>query len=207
VNAGEFQVWLSAHFAAFPDTQKWISNTDQPADTIKVWAKVLSETDGAAAIEVTERMARGDIEPPPAYERERTAAVVRREAGKIHFALQSRKQHDYEGVRFDCKICQDAGSVTVWAYRSVKYAREHGKVPMGRYVEAVACTCQRGSGLATERSDGSYKWSALPRFDKNKHCRVTSGMPNKDDCEKLLDWIEMGQTTRHAQFDEWNEGA
>lgn len=204
MNADQFAVWLSAHFAAFPDTQKWISSTDKPSETINVWAKVLSDTDANAAIEVTERMARGDIEPPPAYERERTAAIIRREAGKLYFALQSRTQHSYDEPRVNCPICQDAGSVTVWARRSVKYAKEHGEAPSGRYVEAVACTCERGNGLATEKKDAVFRWSPLPRYDANKFCRVKSARPNKSDVERLLEFVGQPRTPRYSEFDEWN---
>lgn len=206
MNADQFAVWLSAHFAAFPDTQKWISNTDKPNETIAVWSRVLADTDASAAITVTEKMARGDIAAPEAYERERTAAIVRREASKVFFALQTKTQHAYDEPRVNCPTCQDAGSVTVWARRSIKFAKEHGEAPAGRYVEAVACTCERGNGLATEKTEGGFRWTALPRFDSNKFCRVKTARPNKSDIDKLLEFVGRPATQRYSEFDEWNAG-
>lgn len=202
----EFDVWLSGHLAAFPDTQRWLSGIDTPAETLNVWAKVLSETDANAAVEVTERMARGDLDPPPAYERERTAAHVRREAQKIYFSLQTAKRHAYDEPRVSCPVCLDAGSVTVWARRSVEFAKENGKAPAGRYVEAVACTCDRGAGLANKKEDAAYTWSAAPRYDANKYLRPKNATPSKADCEALLEWIGVGACERYAEFDEWNQG-
>jgi hypothetical protein len=204
----EFNEWAANHFASFPETQRWLSGTESPQATLQVWRKVLLETSVAAAIEVSNRMARGDIDPLPAYERERTAAVVRREAAKIKFHIENRRQNQqYREPRFSCPQCQDSGCVTVWADRSIKYAKEHGSPPQGRYVEAVACTCARGSSFATERKEGSSNWTAMPRYDEAFHCIVRTGSPGKREVAELLDWIVGSDAAgRHTHFDEWNAG-
>lgn len=208
MNSNEFEQWSSAHFAAFPETARWLAGTDDPRGTLAVWAKVMKDVDATAAIEVTERMARGDLEAPEAYNRERTAAVVRREANKINFHLQTRKQITYAEPRHRCPICQDTGSVTVWAKRSVEFTKEHGKAPQGRYVEAVACTCERGSSLANERSGPTGTWRSMPRYDEAFHCKTIFGTPGKADHENLIDWIGTGAGSgRYKEFDDWNEGA
>ena len=203
----EFAKWSAGFFAAFPDTNRWIQGLENPAATMAVWSRVLKETSYESANEITDRMARGDLEPLPAYERERTAAYVRTEARKISFALQTRKQHTYDEPRVSCPKCLDTGSVTVWAKRSVTFAREHGKAPLGKYVEAVACSCERGSGLATEKTEKGYTWRPLPRYDEAFYCRTVSGMPSKADEQALLEWIGTGAGSgRHKEFDDWNEG-
>lgn len=204
----ECEKWRAGYFAAFPDTRAWFSNLLSPADTFTVWVNVLQDVDFEAATEVTLRLARGDIEPIPAYDREKTAAIVRREAKKIHFTIRMPK-FDGREPRYQCPICLDAGSVTVWASRCVQEVRKTQKPPQRRYVEACACKCPRGASLATEKREGQQKWKATARYDEAVFCRVVAALPGTDDIERLLEWVGVNPEgpARHTEFDEWNADA
>lgn len=79
----EFNEWLAAYCAAFPQTQTWLDGLHDASATLAIWRGAMCDVDPDAAAEVTRRMASGDIEPPAAYEREKTAGIVRRHAREI----------------------------------------------------------------------------------------------------------------------------
>lgn len=79
----EFREWLREYCVAFPQTQAWIDGLTDSTATLAAWRGAMSDVDPDAAAEVTRRMAAGDIEPPAAYDREKTAAIVRRHAREI----------------------------------------------------------------------------------------------------------------------------
>lgn len=200
----EFGEWSAAYFASFPDTHRWLMQAQDPGATLRVWRGVLAETNFQAAMTVTQRMVGGELEPLPAYERERTAAYIKTEAAKITFALQQRKHHEYDAPRVRCATCQDLGTVTVWAKRSVEFAREHGEAPKGRYVEKVACTCHAGDHFTVDHT-GKFSSRSIPRYDDAKHCKVEGNTPLKKDMAYLLEWINGEGSGRFTEFDEYSE--
>lgn len=117
-------------------------------------------------------------------------------------------QRGFREARYGCPICRDAGSVTVWASRSVAEARKTGKAPTKRYVMATACPCPLGASLAAEGAAGVHRWRATPRYDEAHYCRVDCGLPGAADVDRLLEFI--GQIpdgpSRHKTFDAWNGG-
>ena len=205
--ATEFETWRKGYFAAFPETRGWFAKVESPAETLEVWRNVLSDTDFDAAVEVTRRLANGDLEGIAAYDREKTAAVIRREAKRITFAVRIPKGGLREAT-YRCATCLDAGSVTVWARRCVLESRRTRKAPVRRYVEATACPCNLGTSLATAITEGAYTWRATPRYDEAYYCRVDCGLPGQADVDRLLEFIGKipDGPPRHKTFDEWNGG-
>lgn len=96
----EFQKWLENHLDAFPDLRAWLSGLDATERTLGVWMGVLSDVDPADAAHVTRLMARGEIEPPAAYAREQTAAIVRKQARLLRYAREATQQEPAESNPF-----------------------------------------------------------------------------------------------------------
>lgn len=88
----EFEGWFAAHCAAFPAIQAWLGTVTDAKATLAVWQDILSDVEAESAHQATKLMARGDIEPPAAYDRERTAALIRRAAKKITFDKRQAKR-------------------------------------------------------------------------------------------------------------------
>lgn len=78
MNRNEFNQWWKYHATAFPDTAAWLGKLPDQVATLEVWADVLSDVELRDAKAVTMRLAAGEDEPLPAYEREQTAAYVKR---------------------------------------------------------------------------------------------------------------------------------
>lgn len=74
----EFDIWMADYCAAFPETQAWMNNSPSVASTLKHWRNALAAVELVDALEVTQRLLRGDDEPIKAFEREQTPAVIRR---------------------------------------------------------------------------------------------------------------------------------
>lgn len=83
MSPNEFRDWLVYHSRVLPDFRAWLSRLrqdapDDHAELMRAWAAALSDVDMRDARAVTSRMVAGDDDIPAAYERERTAAIVRR---------------------------------------------------------------------------------------------------------------------------------
>lgn len=189
MNASEFDSWLSLYFGSFPDTGTWMASLADSSRTLASWRRALEDVSIESANEVTYRMERGDIEPPKAYERERTAITIRMESKKIVVGRMPERRMNYREERFDCAICQDRGSVTIWSHECVKHVQRHKTPPTKRTTDIVACACKRGNGLATEKNEPNHKWKSLPRYDEAFHCRTIFGTPGKADVKNLLEWV------------------
>lgn len=74
----EFDTWMADYCAAFPETGAWLNNSPDVTTTLRHWQTALMAVDLTDALEVTQRMLRGDDESVKAYEREQTPAHVKR---------------------------------------------------------------------------------------------------------------------------------
>lgn len=189
MNTAEFARWLDLHLGAFPDTRSWLAGLPDPNKTMESWERALGDVSEVSATEVTHRMERGDLEAPEGFKRERTAAMVRAEAKKVVIGWTPKNRVQGREPRYDCPVCQDRGSVTVWAQECVDHVKRTGEAPPRRVTDCVACNCPKGNGLATEKNDAQHRWKALTRYDEAFHCRTIYGTPGKADIANLLEWV------------------
>ena len=168
MNGPEFDQWLSGHCAAFPDLQAWLSKVQDTGATVKVWRGVLEDVDADAAKEATQKMARGDIEPPAAYERERTAAIIRKAAKKIAFDKKRADQDAAQRKEATRRgVCQPIG-------------------PLIRRAMAVGYKVRSGEMTAEERD------AAMEQIKKEAGSDPNAYEPRYD-CPTCLDhgWVEV----------------
>lgn len=164
----EFEGWFAAHCAAFPAIQAWLGTVTDAKATLAVWQEILSDVEAEAAQQATKLMARGDIEPPAAYDRERTAALIRRAAKKITFEKRQAKR--------------DAANR--------KEATQRGKCqplgPLIRRAMAVGYKARSGEMTAEERD------AAMEQIKKEAGSDPNAYEPRYD-CPTCLDhgWVEV----------------
>jgi hypothetical protein len=86
----EFKTWVQKFASAFPDWRNWLDamTSDGRSAILKVWATAFSDVDLIDAESVTTRMVAGDDPAIKAYERETTAAHVR----KLAFEQRARRR-------------------------------------------------------------------------------------------------------------------
>lgn len=90
----EFREWLDRHLEAFPQLRVWLEGLPKPAATLGAWRGALADVAPEDAAAVTDAMVRGDIQAPAAYDRERTAAIVRQNAREIAWRRSACDQSD-----------------------------------------------------------------------------------------------------------------
>lgn len=76
----EFDTWLAEYCTAYPDTAAWMNASGDPGAVASLWAEALDDVDLQDARAVIKRMMRGDDDYVQAYDRDKTAAIVRRHA-------------------------------------------------------------------------------------------------------------------------------
>jgi hypothetical protein len=77
----DFDSWMNDYCEAFPETLAWINQSPNVQATLRHWQTALASVELGDALEVTQRLLRGDEEPIKPYDREQTPAIVRRLAG------------------------------------------------------------------------------------------------------------------------------
>jgi hypothetical protein len=98
MNLREFNEWISHHVQLFPTLQ---AKLDQYPETLGKWTRLLESVDVSQAKLITDAMADGTIEPPPAYEWDRLPAVIIREAklsASRQMAAESEPYHKSRGA-------------------------------------------------------------------------------------------------------------
>jgi len=78
MNHEEFNRWAKDFGAAFPQTREWMRGLPDPQATLKVWRSVLADVTSDEAALVTMKLAAGDLPAIKAFDREQTAATIRR---------------------------------------------------------------------------------------------------------------------------------
>ena len=78
----EFLEWLRRYLTLFPDTKTWLDGVEDSAAIQAEWCRVLERTSLLDAHEVTSRMISGQDAAVRSFDRELTAAQVRRLAGE-----------------------------------------------------------------------------------------------------------------------------
>lgn len=260
MTSNDFDAWLDALLDAFPGTQAWLGTIEHPQNTLEVWKKVMSDVDFDDATEVVRLMASGDIDPPAAYDRDRTAGFVRKHAKGLSSARRAesiaeaerrentrkgrcqpigplikramasgakrrageitQEQHDEEMTeikrvagsdpnaiepRYRCALCQDRGTVHVWAPHIVSEAKRTEVPPKRRQLCAVACSCHEGARWNNPPQVGNYKPRSLPSYDESFFCIARPGEHPSKQLVDLMEWV--AGSGRHNEFDDWNEGA
>lgn len=102
MNRNEFKTWWDSYADHFPETAAWL-NTLGPAHkerTKGFWAETLDDVDFALALTVTKLIAKGDEPAIKAYERDSTAAHVR----KIAMRLRSEQMDEQAQATSAMKI-------------------------------------------------------------------------------------------------------
>jgi hypothetical protein len=95
----EFNQFKTAYFAAFPSTREWLSRVcteggiDIKAATAS-WYRTLQRTELADAMAVLGKLELGELEPVPAYDRDKTALHIRSYAGRIADARRKQTEND-----------------------------------------------------------------------------------------------------------------
>lgn len=155
MESNDFDRWYAEHVAAFPDLQRWLSELPNSQDALRVWRETLADVRLEDAWEITRRMSRGDVEPPKAYERERTAARVRRLAKELEY--ESRKAENEREERREAASrghCQPIGPL-------IRRAMAVGTA----YREGKLSSEERDSAVAEIRKEaGSDPNAAEPRY-------------------------------------------
>lgn len=91
----EFKQFIAAYFITFPSTKEWLSkNSPDPAATLASWERTLSTTQIADALTVIGKLESGELEPIAAYDRDKTALIVRAYAGRIASDRAKRAESD-----------------------------------------------------------------------------------------------------------------
>lgn len=73
----EFDRWLDEFLDLIPEIGRWLADVPNPAAINDAWRDALRDCDLQDARAVTRQLVRGDLPAIPAYERSRTAAIVR----------------------------------------------------------------------------------------------------------------------------------
>ena len=76
---------LAKLFVAFPQLRAWLAGSENANEIYRVWLRVLEGCGADDATEIVDRMIVGDL-VIEAYDREKTAQVIRREANHIRSA-------------------------------------------------------------------------------------------------------------------------
>lgn len=74
----EFNSWLHDFAHAFPQTREWIKQLPDTKATLTIWRNVFGDVTADEVAFVTMKLAAGDLPAIAAYEREQTAATIRR---------------------------------------------------------------------------------------------------------------------------------
>ena len=99
----EFNEWRSHYCNCFPLTGQWLNDLpNKGRDTLQVWFKCLERFSAIVCTTVTDRMAYGELKPVEAYERDKTALIVRGYAGRI--IDDERKQKARMAARIEARV-------------------------------------------------------------------------------------------------------
>lgn len=102
MNATEFESWWSEHKLCFPDTRNWVRSlgAEDGQAMLNGWRRAMSDVDLRDALEATNRIVNGDEDPIKAYDREQTAAIVRRLARKVRDERSEPERNDEARERY-----------------------------------------------------------------------------------------------------------
>jgi len=92
MNQKEFDNWVADYFATFPQSSTWLAKSPDPPRTLERWFIALKKIPLICAATVTDRMAKGELPVVEAYEREKTALIIRRHAWDIQNRHEQAKE-------------------------------------------------------------------------------------------------------------------
>lgn len=95
----EFSDWIVSHMRVFPDMKAWLTKMEEADRRAlqEAWRDALRDVELQDAKEVTRQMVSGDIPPIAAFERESTAATVRKFSKELASARRSfHREREYE---------------------------------------------------------------------------------------------------------------
>lgn len=101
MNREEFDNWAKDFGARFPQTRTWLQQIPDAKATVDVWRSVLADVTADEVSLVTMRLSAGDLPPIAAYEREQTAATIRRHVLEIrsrHTELENKRHLRNDGL-------------------------------------------------------------------------------------------------------------
>jgi hypothetical protein len=98
MNQKEFDKWVEDYLATFPQAATWLSKSPDPPRTLERWFIALKKIPLICAATVTDQMANGELDMVEAYEREKTALIVRRYAWAIENRKATAKETDEHRV-------------------------------------------------------------------------------------------------------------
>lgn len=210
----EFRDWFRFFRARFPSITSWLgkfplahdsaseSQRLQPTqkEILTGWHETLGKTELKDALEATRKLASGEEEMPPSFDR--VAASVRMVALRIRRTQRfaEPKQGDAKEPTFRCWRCTDTGFVPVIHPIDVPEIErvwpdgppdrfDYGDVylPAGAVLRSawasLDCTCARG---AARKSDD--------RFDEARHCYFTG-----KNYEYVREWFAKRREARRFQ--------
>jgi len=118
----EFDKWLNDYAVAFPSVLDWLDRIPDQTRTLQRWHMTLKKIPLDHAVMVTDRLAAGELPDIPAYDREKTAMIVRRHAFAI-LEKEDRKRQQADMMAESSELREE---------------NRQGKFPAGRlYVKAV----------------------------------------------------------------------
>lgn len=129
MDESEFATFQHEYFEAFPGTLAWLREASPDvAGTLMVWRKTLAGTPLEYARRVLDEMISGVTPPPAAYERDKTALLIRERAGRLRqedreFRSSERRREEYRRATGSEKSPWPAGSL----YRQILALYERGR--------------------------------------------------------------------------------
>lgn len=181
----EFKQWLDNHRKLIPSVNSWLQNQSDVSLILDEWAACLSRAPLELCKAATQAIVWGQIERPW---HEDTAATVRKWASDMNSQTFESRKSNLTVSR--CALCDNTGTVEIWHPLLVRAVREGvtcfvnqvtgeevkvfgaDEKPRLRTV-GVACSCQLGDRMCSERRVGYKTFRALPRFDERDHVRRT----------------------------------
>lgn len=213
----EFRDWFRFFRARFPSITSWLgkfplahdsaseSQRLQPTqkEILTGWHETLGKTELKDALEATRKLASGEEEMPPSFDR--IPASVRMAALKMRRAqvFAAPKKTDTRETTYRCKLCQDSGFVPVIYPDDVaEIERVWPEGPPDRfnygdvYFHAGAVLRSAWSSLDCSCEMGAVRQSKV-RYDAQRHCRFDE--INQDRYEQVRAWFAKRREAKRFQ--------
>lgn len=193
MNTLEFREWLDNHVKLIPSVRSWLDNQREIDLLLAEWEACLRRSPLGLCKAATQAMVWGTlIKPYP----EETAATVRKWASDMNSSIYENQKKNGLTVSC-CALCEQSGFVQIWHPLLVRAIREgvseFVRSSTGEQVKvffrdgrprlstvSVACTCELGDRLISDRMLGSKTFRAHVRYDDREHIRKVGDW--REDC-------------------------
>ena len=197
----QFREWFRYHCARFTGIRHWLDKItkgiEAPSeeDVLKAWRGVLREVDLEAAKAASNAMLAGTVEEPKGFDRH--PAAIRRACGGRADKREmpgDRMRYDADGNQtFECLTCRDTGWVRCWHPDTVAEIARDGFVNKRLYTCVYRCTCHAG--------DLRFQYRDSPRFDANRALPSNGVLHDREEQQRLLDWLAKREPVRPAHYE------